>query len=271
MALRLRYTASTTIPVEIEGLIPSFVRDKPLAEIEKFILFHGNRQLPLAEFFNVSGDPADERIEFEGNLSGVHWIGAKMDGGAIHVQGPAGRHIGSEMTRGEIHVHGDASDWVGGELHGGLIHVRGRAGHLIGAAYRGSRKGMTGGTILIGGDVGNECGHTMRRGLLVIGGSCGDAAAFNMIAGTVAVLGACGIRPAAGMRRGTLLLANPDAPRLLPTFQKACRYRPSFLPLLMAELQKLQFAFDPGLLEGDYTLWHGDLVEIGRGEVLIRA
>ncbi|MGE0606816.1 MAG: formylmethanofuran dehydrogenase subunit C [Pirellulales bacterium] len=269
--LRLSYFAETTIPVEVEGLIPSLVRGQSLAEIEKFPLYHGNRQLPLAEFFRVEGDPSDERIEFEGNLAGVHWIGAKMDGGEICVRGPAGRHIGSEMTKGRIDVLGDASDWVGGELQGGLIHVRGRAGHLIGAAYRGSRRGMAGGTILVGGDVGNEVGHTMRRGLLVVGGQCGDAPAFNMIAGTVAILGGCGIRPAAGMRRGTLLLAGENPPPLLPTFRAACRLRPSFVPLLSAELRRHEFAFDSGLLDSDFTLHHGDMIESGRGEVLIRA
>ena len=271
MALRLSYVAATTIPVEIEGLIPSLVRDMSLAEIEKWPLYHGNRQLPLAEFFRVAGDPLDERIEFDGDLSGVHWIGNKMDGGVIHVRGSAGRHLGSEMTKGEIHVDGDAGDWVGGELHGGLIHVRGRAGHLVGAAYRGSRRGMVGGTVLIGGDVGNEVGHSMRRGLLVVGGACGEAPAFNMIAGTVAVFGGCGIRPAAGMRRGTLLLAGKNPPQLLPTFRAACRLRPIFLPLLSAELQRRNFAFDPALLRADFTLHHGDLIESGRGEVLIRA
>ena len=112
---------------------------------ERFEIFHGNRKLPLAEFFDVSGDPADARFEFEGNLAGVHWIGAQMSDGEIHVRGNAGRHVGSEMTGGVIHVHGNASDWVGGEMHGGLIHVHGNAGHLIGSAYRGSKVGMTGG------------------------------------------------------------------------------------------------------------------------------
>ena len=41
-------------------------------------------------------------IEFEGNLSGVHWIGAHLRSGEVHVHGAAGRHIGSEMRGGEI-------------------------------------------------------------------------------------------------------------------------------------------------------------------------
>ena len=164
MTLRLLLKSRSSVPVEVEGVTPEAVRDKPLADIERIPIFHGNTKVPLAEFFDVSGDPTDGRMEWEGDLSGVHWIGAGMSSGWIHIAGSAGRHLGSEMSGGEIFVDGDAGDWVGGEMHGGLIHVRGRAGHLIGAAYRGSARGMTGGTILIHGAVGNEIGHSMRRG-----------------------------------------------------------------------------------------------------------
>ena len=268
--LKLSYQASTSIPVEIEGFTPDFARDKPLAELERWPLFHGNEKLLLAELFKLSGDPTDGRLEFSGNLAGVHWIGAHMTVGAIRVEGSAGRHVGSEMTAGEIHVAGDAGDWVGGEMHGGLIHVRGRAGHLIGSAYRGSRRGMTAGTILIGGDVGNEIGHTMRRGLLAVGGNCGDFPGINMIAGTVLVLGECGIRPAAGMRRGTVGLFGRSAPQLLPTFRRGAAYEPLFLQLLFKELRRLDFTVPDELIRASYRIYHGDFVAGGRGEIFMR-
>ncbi len=270
MSLRLTYHGQTSIPVEIEGLVPNVVRELPLAEIERFEIFHGNEKLPLAELFKIAGDGSDGRMEFEGNLAGVHWIGAGMTAGVIDVAGDAGRHVGSEMRGGEIHVHGNASDWVGGEMHGGLIHVRGRAGHLIGAAYRGSKRGMTGGTILIGGEVGNEIGHTMRRGTLVVGGGCGDFVGVNIIAGTVLVLGECGIRPAAGMRRGTVGLLGPDPPQMLSTFRRGGRFQPLVLQLILRELVKLNFAVPQELFTASYQLYHGDLVALGRGEVLVR-
>jgi len=268
MTLLLEYTARTPIPVEVEGLIPSAVREKSLAEIERWEAFHGKEKVPLGELFQISGDPADERIEFQGELAGVHWIGARMDGGEIRVAGTAGRHVGSEMTAGTIVVEGDAGDWVGGELHGGTIHVRGRAGHLVGAAYRGSRRGMTGGTILIEAAAGNEIGHTLRRGLIAVGGA-GDFAGVNMIAGTLLVLGPCGIRPGANMRRGTIGLFGPEPPRLLPSFRYACRYRPPFLPLLAAELGRHRFPMCDGIASAEVELFHGDLVTLGRGEILL--
>jgi formylmethanofuran dehydrogenase subunit C len=270
MALTLQYHAQTTIPVEVEGLVPNVVRTRSVAEIEQFPIYHGNQQLPLAELFRVSGDPGDGEMRFEGDLSGVHWIGAHLTEGLIHVIGSAGRHLGSEMKGGEIHVDGNAGDWVGGEMHGGLIHVRGRAGHVIGAAYRGSRRGMTGGTLLIGGDVGNEIGHTMRRGLLAVGGSCGDCPGFNMIAGTILVLGNCGIRPAAGMRRGTLGLFGPEPPKLLPTFRRGAVYQPLFLRLILRELDRFGFEFDRELLSAELQFFAGDFVAEGKGEILLR-
>jgi formylmethanofuran dehydrogenase subunit C len=220
--------------------------------------------------FAVNGDPGDKRFDLEGNLAGVHWIGAGMSSGAIHIHGPAGRHIGSEIQGGEIHVEGNADGWVGAEMHGGLIHVRGSAGHLVGAAYRGSRKGMTGGTILVEGNAGNEIGHTMRRGMIAIGGAAGDMLAFNMLAGTVLVFGECGIRPGAGMRRGTLGLFGPNPPPLLPTFRFGSTYQPLIMRMVLRELRSRGFAVDESLDTAELDLYHGDLVALGKGEVFLR-
>jgi formylmethanofuran dehydrogenase subunit C len=268
--LTLRYKADTSVPVEVEGLTPSAVRGLSLEAIQRFEVFHGNRKVPLAELFDASGDPSDARIEFQGNLAGVHWIGAQMSEGEIHVRGNAGRHVGSEMTSGVIHVHGDASDWVGGEMHGGLIHVHGNAGHLIGSAYRGSTTGMMGGVILIDGSAGNEVGVTLRRGLVAIGGACGDFVGANMIAGTVLVFGACGIRPAAAMRRGTVGLFGENPPSLLVSFRKSCVCQPTFLRLMFRHLESLGFAVPKEFYGANYGVYHGDHVAVGRGEILIR-
>ncbi|HZW32867.1 MAG TPA: formylmethanofuran dehydrogenase subunit C [Isosphaeraceae bacterium] len=271
MALTLSYEAQTTVPVEIEGVIPDRLRDKTRAEIERLEVFLGNKKVPLAELFRIEGDLSDGRIDFEGDLRGVHYIGYGMTEGEIHVHGNAGRHVGGEMTGGTIRVEGNAGDWVGGEMHGGLIQVQGSAGHLIGAAYRGSKKGMTGGTILIGGDVGSEIGAAMRRGMLAVGGACGDAAGFNMIAGSIFVFGPCGIRTGAGMRRGTIGLFGPEPPKLLPTFRQAGRFKPLFLRLVLRELTQFGLPVDAGLLDRELLLYHGDLVALGKGEVWMRA
>ncbi|HEX3727114.1 MAG TPA: formylmethanofuran dehydrogenase subunit C, partial [Pirellulales bacterium] len=222
----------------------------------------------LADCFTISGDAGDGRIDFVGDLSGVHWIGAGMTEGVIHVAGNAGRHVGSEMTGGEIHVAGNAGDWVGGEMHGGLIHIHGRAGNLIGSAYRGSPRGMTGGTILVHGEVGDEVGHTMRRGLIAVG-ACGDFAGINMIAGSILVFGPAGLRTGAGMRRGTIGLFGGQLAKLLPTFRKGSRQKLLIVHLLLDELRRLDYPVDDALFECEYQIYHGDLVSIGRGELLM--
>jgi formylmethanofuran dehydrogenase subunit C len=268
MPLRLTYKAVTSVPVEVEGLTPRALEKKSLAEIERIEVFHGNEKLPLAEVFSVAGRLDDGRVDFEGDLSGVHGIGARLDGGTIRVEGNVGRHLGSEMTGGEIHVAGDAGDWVGGEMRGGLIHVRGRAGNLVGAAYRGSKRGMTGGTILVEGTVGDEAGHTMRRGLVAVGG-CGDFVGINMIAGTILVFGPAGARSGAGMRRGTLGLFGGDRPVLLPTFRAGSLDSPLILRLIFRELARLGYPFDAALGDASFRTYHGDLVTVGRGEILV--
>ncbi len=270
MAITLTYNAQTSVPVEIEGFTPNWACDKSVAEIERFEIFHGNRRISMAEMFTVTGDASDREINFEGNLSGVHWIGAHMTSGVVRIHGPAGRHIGSQMSGGEIIVHGDAGGWVGAEMRKGLIHVKGNAGHLTGAAYRGSAKGMTGGTILVDGNAGNEIGLTMRRGLIAIGGSAGDMLGFNMIAGTVAVFGECGIRPGAGMRRGTLALFGPNPPQLLPGFRYASTCQPQTVRLMLKTLIDKGFRIDETLMRSEVDLYHGDLVSVGRGEILFR-
>ncbi|MFP6612076.1 MAG: formylmethanofuran dehydrogenase subunit C [Pirellulales bacterium] len=269
MPLKLTYTGRTSIPVEIEGLTPSAVSSLPLGDIERFEVFHGNEKCSLADFFTVAGDASDARFEMEGDLSGVHWIGAGMTEGEIHISGSAGRHVGSEMRGGQIHVSGDAGDWVGAEMYGGLIHVRGRAGHLIGAAYRGSSRGMRNGTILIGGDVGNEIGHTMRRGMIAVGGSCGDMTGFNMISGNVLVFGAAGIRPGAGMRRGTIGFFGDDPPPLLPSFRRGSTFDPLFLQMTFRQLRGLGFGIRDDLDTCRFELYHGDFIEGGRGEIIV--
>ncbi|HMC66689.1 MAG TPA: formylmethanofuran dehydrogenase subunit C [Gemmataceae bacterium] len=266
--IRLTYKSSTTIPVEAEGITPDNLAGKTVAEIEKLPVQHGNAQVPLAEFFSVEGDAGDREIVIEGDCGRVKWIGAGMTGGRITIRGSVGMHLGSEMVGGDIQVHGDAGDWVGAEMRGGRIHVHGNAGHLVGAAYRGSRFGMRGGVILVDGNAGNEIGSTMRRGVIAIGGNTGDFTGVSMIAGSVFVFGQPGIRVGAGMKRGTIALFG-DSPQLLPTFRYDCTYRPVFMGLYLRQLRACGFAIGGEHLEGCYRRFSGDLVAMGKGEVLL--
>ena len=106
--------------------------------------------------------------------------------------------------------------------------------------------------------------------MIAIGGSAGDMLGFNMIAGTVLVFGECGIRPGAGMRRGTLGLFGPNPPPLLPSFRYGSTFQPQVMRLMLRSLGNKGFRVDESLFEAEFDLYHGDLVSVGRGEILFR-
>lgn len=265
--LVLKYHGTTTVPVEAECITPDHLAGKSVAEISALPVQHGNAQAPLGEFFHVEGDANDDTIIIEGDCSRVKWLGASMSRGQLTVHGDVGMHLGAEMTGGEIQVQGRAGDWVGAEMRGGRIHVHGDAGHLVGGAYRGSRLGMRGGAILIEGKAGNEIGCTMRRGLIAIGGDAGDFVGASLIAGTIFVFGQPGLRTGAGMKRGTVALFG-GRPQLLPTFRFDCAYRPVFLNLYLRQLRQWGFPISEDCPQRSFERYSGDLVALGKGELL---
>jgi formylmethanofuran dehydrogenase subunit C len=271
MSITLTYRGETSLPVEVEGLTPDWAWDKPLAEIERFEIYHGNQKAPLGEMFAVAGDAGDKRFDFEGNLEGVHWIGANMRSGQIHIHGSAGRHLGSELRGGEIHVEGDAGDWIGCEMRGGLIHVCGNTGHLVGAAYRGSAQGMRGGTIVVDGNAGNEVGLLMKEGVIAIGGQAGDMIGFNMTGGAVVVLGDAGIRPGAGMHAGVIALFGPKPPPVLSSFRFDRTAKPeSLVHILQKVPSDIGHPFE-AILSTEMGVYTGDQVAEGTGEIYLRS
>lgn len=267
--LKLHYYGESTIPLEAEAITPENLAGKSVSEIATLPLQHGNRAAPLGDFFEISGSVEDLKIEIEGDCSRVKWLGAGMKQGAISIRGAAGMHLGSEMAGGTIEVFGDAGDWVGAEMTGGRITVHGNAGHLIGSAYRGGHVGMRGGAILIQGDVGNEIGGHMRRGLIAVGGSAGDFAGVGLIAGSIFLFGQPGLRTGAGMKRGTIAIFGGEA-SLLPTFRYDCHYRPVFLSIYLRQLGDWGFKVPEGSFQGQWKRYSGDMVELGKGEILIR-
>jgi formylmethanofuran dehydrogenase subunit C len=126
---------------------------------------------------------------------------------------------------------------------------------------------MRGGAILIDGRAGNEIGATMRRGLIAIGGATGDFTGVNLIAGTILVFGQAGIRLGANMKRGTLALFSPPTP-LLPTFRYDCDYHPAFIDVYLRRLADWGFRTAAHYRDGSYRRFTGDLVSLGKGEVL---
>ncbi len=265
--LTLHFHGTTTIPLEADCLTPENLAGKSLAEIAQLPLQHGNRSAPLGDFFSIEGNGDDEQLLLEGDCRRVKWLGTKMTRGQITIHGDVGMHLGAEMTGGSIEVFGHADDWLGAEMRGGRIRVYGNAGHLAGGAYRGSPIGMRGGEILIDGNAGDEVGCSMRRGLIAVGGDTGAFPGASIIAGSVFIFGKPGQRPGAGMKRGSIVCCGA-APTLLPTFRHDCDYHPVFLQLYFRQLRRWGFEVPEHLDERMWRRYSGDLVALGKGEVL---
>lgn len=262
MPLTFQPRSLDSIPVSLIGVTPDALVAKSLAEIEKTLVWHGNRQVALAELFKISGDASDSVWHLEGDCSTIHHLGAGMQQGDIRVEGNIGRHAGQGMRGGSLTIEGSAGDWLGSEMRGGRIEVHGDAANHVGGSLVASKVGMRGGQITVRGSVGTHTGERMRRGSITVLGDCGEWPGYQMRAGTIVVAGQCGSHPAAGMRRGTLILLG-NAPTLLPTFRYACDYSPQALGLVFKELKIDREV--PKSVE----LYNGDLLEGGRGEVLI--
>jgi formylmethanofuran dehydrogenase subunit C len=272
MTQHLTLHTQPNVPLEAEVITPDHLAGLNEAQIADLPVMHGNQTVKIGGFFRVTLSPTrsineEGVIVLEGDLSRVKRIGEGMTHGRITIKGNVGMHLGVGMSGGEILVEGDAGDWVGAEMKGGRIIVKGDVGHFAGSAYRGSRKGMLSGEIVVHGDAGSEVGYGMRRGLIAIGGDSGDFTGVNMLAGTIIVLGAMGERNGAGMRRGSIVSMRSS--RILPTFSFDCVYHPTFLRLYLHHLRALGLPIDDAFIIGRYRRWSGDMVDLGRGEILL--
>jgi formylmethanofuran dehydrogenase subunit C len=267
VTLTLTLREAPAAPVRAEAVCPDRLAGLSRGEVERLEVRHGNRAAALADLFDVSGDGADDvRVEGDG-LRRVGGLGVGMAGGRLTVAGDTGADVGAGMRGGELVVEGDAGDFAGAEMRGGRIVVRGGVGRRVGGAFAGTRAGMRGGEILVHGDAGDEAGAGLRRGVIAVAGRTGAAAGLNALAGTIVALGAVGPHPGPGMRRASIVAMTP--PGLLPTYARACTYRPPFLRLFLRRLRELGLPVTDEQIDGRYTRWSGDGLEIGRGEILI--
>jgi formylmethanofuran dehydrogenase subunit C len=266
MAIALPLKRQPTVPLEAEVISPDRFADLSNAEIRSLTVYHGKRQLPLDEFFEVEGERSED-LELHGALNKVRWIGRAMSKGSITVRGAAGMHLGAYMKGGRIEVHGDAGDWLGAEMKNGFIHVHGNAGGQIGAAYRGAMSGMRNGTIIVDGSAGLEVGMRMRRGTIVLGGPAKDFTGLQMKGGTIILLSGAELRTGAWMNRGVIISLKPLP--LMPTFVHSADMTPTFLNLYAMQLKQFGVRLPFASPEGVYRIYAGDMSIPGKGEILV--
>ncbi|MFW9970740.1 MAG: formylmethanofuran dehydrogenase subunit C [Candidatus Odinarchaeota archaeon] len=226
--IKLKLKKVPDFPLEAETISPDKFAGKTLAEIKKLIVYHGNEEKTIGDFFEVSGNGGqtnDIKIIVDGDLSNVKRIGERMTGGEIVINGDVGMHVGNNMSGGKILVNGNADDWAGAMLKGGELEITGDAGHYVGAAYRGFWKGMEDGIIKVKGKIGNEAlswvsgSKPSKRFPTLICGGAGSFLGVHSHGGTIIVEGDCDRCIGADQVRGIIVVKGKIS-RILPSYKK---------------------------------------------------
>ncbi|MCC6467994.1 MAG: formylmethanofuran dehydrogenase subunit C [Alphaproteobacteria bacterium] len=230
--------------ISLAGIVPTALAGKTAATIERLPLVLGNRSVPLAELFAVTGAPGDT-LAFADTNARCDSIGEGMDGGTLVVEGDAGLYAGRAMKKG-------------------LLHIKGSAGDFFGSAHPGTRRGMAGGVARVDRNVGDRAGEFLRRGIVLVGGDAGGYCGARATAGTIVVLGRAGAMAGWSLKRASLVLARmPQS--MPPTFGDAGVHELLYLRLLARSL---------GLDAGRFARvrrFAGDSQVGGKGEILVAA
>ena len=73
MGIKLTLTRQPVVPLEAEVLSPDTLAECSADKLAELTVYHGKRQLPLSEFFEIEGEKSEE-IEICGDLKKVRWI-----------------------------------------------------------------------------------------------------------------------------------------------------------------------------------------------------
>lgn len=126
--------------LEADTIAPDAFAGKKAEEIADLPpVYVGREQHRLGgDFFEVSGKagatPEETKIVVGGDLSRVKYIGMKMTGGEVVVNGNADMYVGGAwMQGGKITVNGNVDAFAGTGMKGGELVINGNAGNYLGA------------------------------------------------------------------------------------------------------------------------------------------
>lgn len=207
--------------LEADTITPDAFAGKKAEEIAGLPVYIGRDEHKLGEFFEVSGKAgataAETKIVVKGDLSRVKYIGMKMTGGEIVVDGNADMYVGAWMQGGKITVNGNVDAFAGTGMKGGELIIKGNAGNYLGAAYRGDWRGMSGGKITVAGNAGSDLGTFMTGGEIVIGGDVDVHVATHAEGGKIVIKGNAKSRLGGQMVEGEIyVFGNIDV--MMPGF-----------------------------------------------------
>jgi len=212
--------------LECPTISPDAFAGKTPADIAEMEGREGKTRIKLGDYFSVSGSAgktaADTEILIDGDCSRVKYLGSKMTGGSITINGNADMYVGGWMKGGKIHVKGNVDSFCGIAMEGGEIEVEGNAQNYVGCAYRGDWRGMRGGTIHIHGNAGNDIGTFMLGGTIIIDGNAFIHVSTHAEGGTVVIKGDVQGRVGGQMVKGEIYVFG-NILYMLPGFKEIDR------------------------------------------------
>ncbi|MEN6342818.1 MAG: formylmethanofuran dehydrogenase subunit C [Methanospirillum sp.] len=221
--IRLIPIAEPDLCIDCYAICPDAMAGRTTDEIADLDVWEGKVKARLGDYFDVSGvagaTPDETAIVVEGDASRAKYIGYKMTGGLITVEGNADMYLGGWMKDGRIHVKGNVDSFCGIQMEGGEITVDGRAQNHVGCSYRGDWRGMRGGTLRIRGDAGNDIGTFIIGGTIIIEGDAFIHVSTHAEGGTVIIKGDVQGRVGGQMVKGDIYVLG-EIEHILPGFRK---------------------------------------------------
>ena len=259
--------------VDGSAVRPDLLGKAAIADVRAARIRVGAGERRLDDLYDVvplenTGEDAFLRVDGSARYLG---LGRGMERGVLEVIGDGGEQVGAGLRGGEIRVTGSAGEGAGAEMESGLLRIAGSAGAGLGGPGPGKTRGMRGGEIFVGGSAGTEAGLALRRGLIAIAGDAGPLAGHWMRAGTILVGSGKLSQPGLGLRRGTIIALGGAA--VPPGYARNGPVHPVWLRLVARRLRGAHFdAMAQRLAQGNaFESWSGDLLSLGRGEILIPA
>lgn len=258
--IKLKMIKTSSIALEFDNVLPDLLYDKSIEEINHTIIFHGNREEKLCNYFKVSVEGKCEssndcKIIIDGDLHRIKRIGYCMSSGTIIANGDVDFHVGALMSGGQIIVNGDAESYAGREMTGGLLEIKGNVKEFCGSSYAGDWRGMSGGKIIVHGNAGKQLGEYMMGGEIIVHGNCDILAGVHMAGGSISVDGKVNQWVGGQMKKGTIIIKGL-LDEMLPTFS------------LQEIIHNPQINGKYHI--GKYELYSGDNGVNGRGQVWLK-
>ena len=258
--IELTLTKALKIPLEFDNVLPELLYDKTLDDIKNTIVYQGNKEKTLKDFFEINlrglcEKASDCKLIINGQLNRIKYIGNNMSCGIIVANGDVDLHAGSMMSGGHLIINGNAESYLGREMSGGLIEVKGNVREFCGSSYVGEWRGMNGGTIIVDGNAGKQLADCMLKGKIHIKGNCDILAGVHMAGGFIQIDGDVESWPGGQMKKGIIVI-NGHIKDMLQGFKlKEVVYHP---------------LINNKYFVGKYELYLGDIGSNGKGQLWLK-